>query len=322
MIKPFTLCMVAFGALAAPVYGELHAPAATGLAADLEQDQLLAEIETTSARQTQLEQEEIQLGTRRQALHDDLKQRINALYRLTRNGMAPVTGGFDAVRSHVARVRRMRALVEHDVKAWDELQAHTKANRSESELTTATLRHARERLNALQPQASAAESEPDTAALPVTREPVARIEVPQERAHYGLRVVNADAPRSGFLAQRGKLPAPVSGEVRVTDGRPSPGEGASLLFEATLGTAVRAVASGRVAFSDNSAAHGRMVILDHGDGYASVYAQLGSIEVRVGDTVSASARLGDIGPSTRAPALMFQLRHGTRVLPPRTWLGL
>jgi len=64
------------------------------------------------------------------------------------------------------------------------------------------------------------------------------------------------------------------------------------------------------------------VILDHGDGYYTVYGGLGAVEVRVGDDLSRSARIGSIGTDFSPPALFFEVRKGTRTLEPRSWLGL
>jgi septal ring factor EnvC (AmiA/AmiB activator) len=64
------------------------------------------------------------------------------------------------------------------------------------------------------------------------------------------------------------------------------------------------------------------VILDHGDGYYTAYGGLGNVEVRVGDELSAFARIGSIGGSAAMSALYFEVRKGTKTLPPRIWLGL
>jgi septal ring factor EnvC (AmiA/AmiB activator) len=85
---------------------------------------------------------------------------------------------------------------------------------------------------------------------------------------------------------------------------------------------VRAVSAGRVAFSDRYGSYGRLVILDHGDGYYTVYGGLGAVEVRVGDDLSRQARIGSIGTDFAPAALFFEVRKGTRTLDPRAWLGL
>jgi septal ring factor EnvC (AmiA/AmiB activator) len=111
-------------------------------------------------------------------------------------------------------------------------------------------------------------------------------------------------------------------------------------MSAPAGTAVRAVFAGRVAFADRYDPFGQLVILDHGGHYYTLMGDLSSIDVRVGDDLSAGAKVGAVGLATadesaatdgsnakghsraRAPALYFELRHGTTALEPGPWLGL
>ena len=117
-----------------------------------------------------------------------------------------------------------------------------------------------------------------------------------------------------FEALRGKLAAPVSGELRMREVQRD--DASALVTDAPAGTTVRATAAGRVTWSD-----GQRVVLDHGGGYQTVYGQLGNVEVRSGDDVSGLARLGSVAEGAE-PALLFEIRRGSRSLPPRAWLGL
>ena len=61
--------------------------------------------------------------------------------------------------------------------------------------------------------------------------------------------------------------------------------------------------------------------MDHGGGYQTAYGQLGNVEVRSGDEVSALARLGSVADAPE-PGLLFEIRKGSRSVPARAWLGL
>src|SRR6185312_16993360 len=136
--------------------------------------------------------------------------------------------------------------------------------------------------------------------------PSPRAAVPaDDRGFYGIRL-SEGASVAPFEALRGKLAAPISGELRLHDVQR--GDASALLIEAEGGATVRASAAGRVSWSD-----GRKVVIDHGDGYQTVYAQLGSVEVRSGDDVSGLARIGTVADAADA-ALLFEVRHGTRSL--------
>jgi murein hydrolase activator len=304
-------CVLCTGAWAHGAQGER---ASFGIGLDVEIARLLDEIETASVKQTRLSSEVAALELRRSQLQNSLKTRVRALYRVTRSGMNPVAGGFDAIRQHVARVRRLRALVLSDARALRESQASSQAAQAESSQLATSLSRARERLAALQSQ--------EAVTLQRTPKEVReRVEPASKGAFYGIRLTEPTA-RSDFDSQRGKLAAPVSGEVRVVDGRKSESDGPGLEFQAPAGTTVRAAAAGRVAFSDQYGSYGRLVILDHGGSYYTAYGGLGSIDVRVGDDVSPYAHLGTIAPDPQQPKLYFEVRKGTRAIPPRPWLGL
>jgi septal ring factor EnvC (AmiA/AmiB activator) len=120
---------------------------------------------------------------------------------------------------------------------------------------------------------------------------------------YGIRFSDQGEAGPGFEALRGRLPSPVGGEVRVVDARREESDGPGIEFQAPVGTAVRAVAAGRVAFSDRYGSYGKLVILDHGNGYYTAYGGLGAVEARVGDDLSLDARIGAIGGDSNPPAL-------------------
>jgi len=311
-----TLC-----ASARVVYGELG-DAPGGISADLAHGQLLAEVETNAARQSQLEQEQTQLTQQQHELRGELERHVRALYRVTRSGTAPITGGFDAVRVHVARIRRLRSLVERDAAEWSQLEARSRATASEAVLTRAALEQAREKLKAREAEANLGiENVPALPVAAATPPPAAT-----DHGFYGLRLSGAEpesgAPRTKFSAQRGKLALPVSGEARIMEVKRGPAQSPALWIEAPAGTTVRAVASGRVAFCESVGSYGRMVIIDHGGGYASKYGRLGDVDVRVGDEVSSQARIGNIGDKATTPGIIFELKHNSRSIPPKIWFGL
>jgi septal ring factor EnvC (AmiA/AmiB activator) len=94
-------------------------------------------------------------------------------------------------------------------------------------------------------------------------------------------------------------------------------------IEAPVGTAVHAVAKGRVDYtSEDFEAYGQMIILNHGDGYYTLYAHLSEIGVSVGQEVAPGqviGRSGDTG-SLKGPVLHFEVRKGGASLDPEGWL--
>ena len=128
------------------------------------------------------------------------------------------------------------------------------------------------------------------------------------------------ADPSSFKARKGRLTFPVSGQAEVRAMQKDGGPGVEIT--APLGAIVRAVHPGRVAFADRYGAYGQLVILDHGDRCYTVSANLGTIDVKVGDELSAGERVGTVGDDGRGPSLYFEIRIGNDKVPPQTWLGL
>lgn len=145
-----------------------------------------------------------------------------------------------------------------------------------------------------------------------------------------LRDVFADIPKqlSGaepFASLRGRLAWPLSGGRIVTafgaadeSGRRSSG----LLLAARTGTAVHAVSHGRVAFADWLRGYGLMIIIDHGDGYLSLYGCNETLLKDVGDWVDAGETIATSGASggQKTPGLYFELRARGQAVDPQAWL--
>lgn len=144
-----------------------------------------------------------------------------------------------------------------------------------------------------------------------------------------LRDVFADIPdqldgAQPFAQRRGQLAAPVPGRVitafaaALPDGRRSEG----WLLEAAAGETVRAVAPGRVAFSDWMKGYGLLLILDHGEGFLSLYAHNDGLLREVGDWVKVGEPLAQAGSSggQGRSALYFELRRQGLPLDPRVWV--
>jgi septal ring factor EnvC (AmiA/AmiB activator) len=144
-----------------------------------------------------------------------------------------------------------------------------------------------------------------------------------------LRDLFADIPKTldgsePFARLRGRLVRPLPGKVRTAFGG-SDESGRSIsgvLIAAESGTPVKAVARGRVAFADWLKGYGMLMILDHGDGYMSLYGYNESLRKDVGDWVSAGEVIASSGASggQKSAALYFELRLNGKPINPKPWL--
>jgi len=131
---------------------------------------------------------------------------------------------------------------------------------------------------------------------------------------------------SPFDQLKGKLTLPVRGELTNRFGTPRPGstvDWKGLFLRTSNGQPVKAIAAGRVVFADWLRGFGNLLIIDHGEGYMSLYGnnetlykQVGDV-LRGGDTIAAAGNTGgneDFG-------LYFELRHESKPLDPMKWMA-
>ncbi|MDF2489271.1 MAG: family peptidase [Pseudomonas sp.] len=128
-----------------------------------------------------------------------------------------------------------------------------------------------------------------------------------------------------FSAARGKLPWPVNGRLLArfgeTRGDDARAKWDGVMIGASVGSQVRAVHGGRVVFADWLRGAGLLVILDHGNGYLSLYGHNQSLLKRAGDIVKAGdaiSTVGDSGGQDNA-GLYFAIRQQGRPSDPAQW---
>mgnify|MGYP001813610070 FL=1 len=127
-----------------------------------------------------------------------------------------------------------------------------------------------------------------------------------------------------FKSLKGKLRWPTRGRLakRFGSRRGSAGlKWRGVMIEAAEGGDVRAVAQGRVAFSDWMRGFGLLVIIDHGDGYMSLYGHNQALYKEVGEWVDTGEVVAQLGASggQSASGLYFELRHKGQPINPVRW---
>ena len=139
-------------------------------------------------------------------------------------------------------------------------------------------------------------------------------------------LVSAGASFGGpFAKARGQLPWPVNGRLVARYGTPRGGDARTkwdgVLIGAAAGSQVRAVHGGRVVFADWLRGAGLLVILDHGNGYLSLYGHNQSLLKDAGDVVKAGEAISTVGNSggQETPALYFAIRQQGRPIDPAQW---
>jgi septal ring factor EnvC (AmiA/AmiB activator) len=128
-----------------------------------------------------------------------------------------------------------------------------------------------------------------------------------------------------FSEHKGRLTWPVAGTLLHDFGQPRAGGSIKwngVVFATPRGREVRAVYHGRVVFADWLSGMGLLVIVDHGEGYMSLYGYNETILKNVGDWVAPGDAIATVGESggQRRPALYFELRRAGKPVNPGTWV--
>ena len=139
-----------------------------------------------------------------------------------------------------------------------------------------------------------------------------------------LKRLEAEAAKRTFKARPGTFPWPLEGRVLQAFGAPLEAgqlRANGLRLEAEEGTPVRAIARGQVVFADWLRGFGLMIIIDHGEGWLSLYGQAESLLYREGQQVEAGEVIATAGRSggARSAGLWFELRQNGAPQDPIRW---
>jgi murein hydrolase activator len=159
---------------------------------------------------------------------------------------------------------------------------------------------------------------------------VARLAKELAKKSKGKRKKNLKMPEpmgdTEFSKLKGKLRLPVLGELTNRFGSPRSDTGLSwkgLVIAAKPGEPVKAIAMGRVVFADWLRGFGNLMILDHGEGYMSLYGYNATLTRRVGAEVNAGDKIATVGAGDgiRESGLYFEVRQQGKPVDPMKWMA-
>lgn len=261
---------------------------------------LRADLDQLAALQQQTERKSGEL-TRLQAAHETEQKKLVADKHEREQVLQKLSAQIQQQRREISNLKRDERSLTQLVERLNRLMAQQAAREA-----------ARARAAAQQAQKRASGERSDAG---VERRPVA---------------VNTDTPvafRSDqpFSRLKGALRLPVAGELMNRFGAPREGGGLSwkgLFIRASQGAAVKAIAAGQVVFSEWMRGFGNLIIVDHGEGYMSLYSNNESLYKQVGDRVQPGDALATVGNSGGQPetGLYFEMRHQSRPVNPLLWV--
>ena len=272
---------------------------------ELEAIAAIAELETTQAT---LEQENAQLIAQQEerkqlatAADTDLQTKGAALKKMVQDRAA--------LQKVIDQIEKQRALAEAQEAQRQQEEAARQIKEAE--------RKKQEQEKAA--QLPAVETETETEPEPEPEKPLVKSSPPAYSAD-DLKKLQSKS----FTQRRGSLMWPVQGKVINSFGEQRQGSVTwdGLRIQSASGTDVRAIHGGRVMYAESLPGQGLLMVLDHGDGYMSLYAHNDMLLHESGEWVQPGdviARVGNSG-GEKEPGLYFEIRKNGEPINPTPWL--
>ncbi len=298
---------------------------------------LSAQMRVLAGRLASAESEEVLARAVLDARATRLRPRLLSLYRLTHRSPLEVLLPAEDLGALAWRARAFSSLVRSDLAALEEMRAVAAFQRSRLEQLDAWKRQLGGRLAELRADAEDAATQQtelgEALQLLQARARAAGTvlaELARSRAQLQAVASALEEPEpTGFGALRGKLPLPAPGHVEVGFGRlvhpkfNTVTVQKGLDIRAVPGAPVKALAPATVAWTGWLGGYGNLVVLDHGDGYHTVYAHLAEVLRPLGTHVFPGEVVGTVGDtgSLKGAYLYFEVRRRGLAVDPLPWVG-
>lgn len=305
-----------------------------------------AELEKQQRRIAQIESEikkvEAEISATQQYLDkrkDWLRRRLRAMQRYGHSGdLLVLLSETDDMAGLMRRWRYLERISIHERRVIEEYAENLKRlNEKEKQLSDlrAELKRGQERVRLT--EASLLEKRREKAVLlaSVRREKLNHERMLKELREASKRLLDVirkleekeTYEAKGFSAMKGRLPWPANGSIAIPYGSHRDPRFNTPVFRngiyiKTNDNTVTAVYGGKVVFADWFKGYGNLVIINHGEGYHTLYANLSETFLKVGDIIKVKEAVGRVGDSglLNAPSLYFEVRYKGRPLDPAQWL--
>ena len=303
-------------------------------------------LDTLQAERRQLDEETTQLRQHRDRLESErtdqyaaLGQQLSALYRLGPTPQLKLLlnqgdpAELDRMQAYMNRLTEARNRRLSDIARIDTALADTQSELSERQSRLDVLADELEEQSALLAQRST-ERRGVVSNLDdrygSEEERLADLNQSRDEAERVLRNIQAEmaklaepTPTPHIVSTQGDLPWPVQGSISSNFNHRDGVHYNGIVIQASAGTPVTAVHTGRVVFADWMRGFGNLLIIDHGDQIMTLHAHLQQFSVRPGQQVNRGdeiGRVGDSGGQTRA-ALYFEVHRGGEPINPQRWIA-
>ena len=276
-----------------------------------------------------LEKQQKELAAQEQKINNELaylkKLQANIQASLRQQGVTNTAEQAESRRQNAQMAKEAQKKINHreneqrlnnllkdlEKRKAEQRKAEAEARKKAAEARLAAAEKARKEQAAAQQKAEAERSAMST----LTDEDM-KLQAPNTQ---GFTVSNANS----FSRMQGRLKKPVNGTLAGLFGQDrGDGEVWKGVFYNTVPAPVSSIASGTVTFAGELEGYGKVVVLDHGDGYVSIYSGLSEIDIAQNYAVNAGSKIGTSGtlPSGET-GLYLEVRYNGQVMNPLSWIN-
>ena len=276
-----------------------------------------------------LEKQQKELAAQEQKINNELaylkKLQANIQASLRQQGVTNTVEQAESRRQNAQMAKEAQKKINHreneqrlnnllkdlEKRKAEQRKAEAEARKKAAEARLAAAEKARKEQAAAQQKAEA-----ERAAMSTLTDEDMKLQAPNTQ---GFTVSNANS----FSRMQGRLKKPVNGTLAGLFGQDrGDGEVWKGVFYNTVPAPVSSIASGTVTFAGELEGYGKVVVLDHGDGYVSIYSGLNEIDTAQNYAVNAGSKIGTSGtlPSGET-GLYLEVRYNGQVMNPLSWIN-
>ena len=277
----------------------------------------------------ELEKQQKELAAQEQKINNELtylkKLQANIQDSLRQQGVTNTAEQAESRRQNAQMAKEAQKKINHreneqrlnnllkdlEKRKAEQRKAEAEARKKAAEARLAAAEKARKEQAAAQQKAEA-----ERAAMSTLTDEDMKLQAPSTQ---GFTVSNANS----FSRMQGRLKKPVNGTLAGLFGQDrGDGEVWKGVFYNTVPAPVSSIASGTVTFAGELEGYGKVVVLDHGDGYVSIYSGLNEIDIAQNYAVNAGSKIGTSGtlPSGET-GLYLEVRYNGQVMNPLSWIN-
>ena len=276
-----------------------------------------------------LEKQQKELAAQEQKINNELaylkKLQANIQASLRQQGVTNTAEQAESRRQNAQMAKEAQKKINHreneqrlnnllkdlEKRKAEQRKAEAEARKKAAEARLAAAEKARKEQAAAQQKVEA-----ERAAMSTLTDEDMKLQAPNTQ---GFTVSNANS----FSRMQGRLKKPVNGTLAGLFGQDrGDGEVWKGVFYNTVPAPVSSIASGTVTFAGELEGYGKVVVLDHGDGYVSIYSGLNEIDIAQNYAVNAGSKIGTSGtlPSGET-GLYLEVRYNGQVMNPLSWIN-